>query len=52
MALITLEVVYKGPEALVNILVYNLRLTIRFWVEYYIKLSLYLKKGAERSPEL
>ena len=27
---ITLEVVYEGPEALVNILVYNLCLTIRF----------------------
>ena len=49
---ITLEVVYKGPEALVNILVYNLRLTICFWVEYYTKFLLYLKKGAERSPEL
>ena len=29
-ALITLEIVYKGPEALVNILVYNFRLTVRF----------------------
>ena len=49
---ITLEVVYEGPEALVNILVHNLRLTVRFWIEYYTKLSLYLKKGAERSLEL
>ena len=49
---ITLEVVYEGPEALVNILVYNLYLTVYFWVKYYTKLSLYLKKGVERSLEL
>ena len=51
-ALITLEVVYKGPEALVNILVYNLYLTVRFQVKYYIKLLLYLKKGIKYSLKL